>query len=187
MGDLTRARLGSCGCSPFSLDASMAGCAEGGALANAGAADAAAYEGAATTISCGAANEARRMRTRLSPRCTSSSATPVSVAKAISSRISSTVINGLAYQTRGRGCFAGRAALRGCDIRRRNRLRHQKQGACSHWWGRLQPVNARLRAQFFSLTVGLRWGPLAQPQGGREAHLIAIDRRFVRPEPRLVR
>src|ERR1022692_742360 len=101
MGDLTRTRLGSCGCSPFSLDASMAGCAEGGAVAKAGGADAAAYEGVATTISCGAVNEERRMRTRLSPRCTSSSAIPVSVAKAISSRISSTVINGLAYQRWG--------------------------------------------------------------------------------------
>src|ERR1017187_1161376 len=107
MGDLTRTRLGSCGCSPFSLDASMAGCAEGGAVAKGEEADAAAYEGAATTISCVAANDERRMRTRLSPRCTSSSATPVSVANAISSRISSTVINGLAYQRWGGICVEG--------------------------------------------------------------------------------
>jgi len=39
---------------------------------------------------------ARRMRTRFSPRCTSNSAMPVSVARLINSRISSTVINGLA-------------------------------------------------------------------------------------------
>src|ERR1017187_10425103 len=114
MGDLTRTRLGSCGGSPFSLDASTAGCAEGGAVAKGEGADAAAYEGAATTISCcGALNEPRRMRTRLSPRCTSNSAIPVSVAKAISSRISSTVINGLAYQRRATD--ASRAARQECD------------------------------------------------------------------------
>src|ERR1035441_9676560 len=126
MGDLTRTRLGSRDFSPFSLGASMAECAAGGAGAEGGGGgraapggfrpfagapargggggggggakggggDAAAYEGAASAISCGAVKEARRMRTRLSPRCTSSSATPVSVARAISSRISSTVING---------------------------------------------------------------------------------------------
>ena len=40
----------------------------GGAAATAEGADGDAYEGAATTISGGAVNEERRMRTRLSPR-----------------------------------------------------------------------------------------------------------------------
>jgi hypothetical protein len=35
-------------------------------------------------------------------------------------------------------------------VRRRNRLRHQRQVVCPHWWGRLLPANARLRAHFFS-------------------------------------
>src|ERR1035441_5985272 len=36
----------------------------------------------------------------------------------------------------------------------RNRLRHQRQVICMHWWDRLQPVNARLRAHFFSASEG---------------------------------
>jgi hypothetical protein len=39
--------------------------------------------------------------------------------------------------------------LRKNAVRRRNRLRHQRQVICMHWWDRLQPVNARLRAHFF--------------------------------------
>jgi hypothetical protein len=38
--------------------------------------------------------------------------------------------------------------------RRPNRLRHQRQVACSHWWGMLQLANARLRAHFFTASDG---------------------------------
>ena len=39
-------------------------------------------------------------------------------------------------------------------VGRRKRLPHHGQAVCMHWWDRLQPVNARLRAHFFSPSEG---------------------------------
>jgi hypothetical protein len=47
-----------------------------------------------------------------------------------------------------------REKLRNNAAGRRKRLPHRGQVVGMHWWDRLQPVNARLRAHFFSPSEG---------------------------------
>ena len=114
MGDLTMIRLGSLSGSAGALSGSAAGAGVADAVAatakvGTGSAGALAWIGEAPR-ECIWGRSTRRIRTRLSPRCTSSSATPVSVTTLINSRISSRVIlkEGLnpAYTS---GSEAGRA------------------------------------------------------------------------------
>jgi hypothetical protein len=44
--------------------------------------------------------------------------------------------------------------VRNNAVGRRKRLPHHGQVVCMHWWDRLQPVNARLRAHLFSPSEG---------------------------------
>src|ERR1035441_6767020 len=58
-------------------------------------------------------------------------------------------------------------------VRRRNRLRHQHKVVCLHWWGRLQPANARWRALILAFLL-LAW-PLCADQSGTEQGIHAFQ------------